>query len=388
MERTLNISEPQVLFHCPADPNGLEYHHRVLVHKIGQGRWVVLSPDLELSVEDLTQQRHVVLSRHSPFPAHLLPVCYIFDELSKNELERQKRLARTMGSILDDSEVVGIAATGWVVADPSSDRFGHILPHELVEDVLTLGSYGLCEWDGVTEYLKEIVLDDLQTFKESKKDAYGDLRTLGDHRDSHGRRHLPFNEAVDLLRESKFEDWTFNGPRAVMEYLKAVVSGPGDLTTYHLTWIRSSGVQSGTAVVHEHKSLCECLRLALMRDQLDVSNLMSFEHLTRRLIILEMAVARSPASPDFSGLDLVAEAPISSAGAAQVASMNTWITERLKERANIQKQARLYREETGRKGNKAGHDDDNDAGKRWRGKRGKQSKGSGGGGGDAPAAGK
>ena len=73
MERTLNISEPQVLFHYPADPNGLEYHQRVLVHKIGQGRWVVLSPDLELSVEDLTQQRHVVLSRHSPFPPHLLP---------------------------------------------------------------------------------------------------------------------------------------------------------------------------------------------------------------------------------------------------------------------------------------------------------------------------
>ena len=39
------------------------------------------------------------------------------------------------------------------------------------------------------------------------------------------------------------------------------------------------------------------------------------------------------------------EAPISVGGAASVRAVDTWLTARLKEQANIQKQTRLYREE-------------------------------------------
>eukprot|EP00438_Fugacium_kawagutii_P030000 Skav225301 [mRNA] locus=scaffold445:112717:116856:+ [translate_table: standard] len=115
---------------------------------------------------------------------------------------------------------------------------------------------------------------------------------------------------MTLFRESKFADWPFTGPRAVKEYLQAVLNGPGDLPTYHLSWVRSSGVASGSAITHEHRSLCEALRLAITKDQLDVSNLSSFESLVRRLLVLEMAVARSPSSPDFSGLDVVPSLPM------------------------------------------------------------------------------
>lgn len=53
MERTLNIPEPQVLINFPGDPAGFNWDHRVLVHKIGGGRWVVLTPDLDLEVANL-----------------------------------------------------------------------------------------------------------------------------------------------------------------------------------------------------------------------------------------------------------------------------------------------------------------------------------------------
>lgn len=70
------------------------------------------------------------------------------------------------------------------------------------------------------------------------------------------------------------------------------------------------------AIAHEHCSLCETLRLGLSKDQLDLSNLASFEHLVRRFLTLEIAVARSQNAPDFSGLEVVAENPIAATGQA------------------------------------------------------------------------
>ena len=386
-DRTLNISEPQVLVHFPNDGHGFYYHHRILLHKVSGGRWVILTPDLDQEIHDLNNQRHVVLGRNSLFPVHLAQECYVFDEITKNELERQKKIAKTTASILDDSAVVDIAALQWYVADPSSEKFGLVVPSELLDDLVTLGSCGLVQWDQEIEFVRELGADEVKVFKEERKDASSDLRTIGDHRDAQGRRFLSFADAIVLLRESKFEDWGFSGPRAVLEFVKAVQAGPGDLSTYHLAWTRSSGVAPQSAIVHEHRCLCEALRLGLTRDLLDISNLMVFEHLTRRLLTLEIAVSRNPQTPDFGGLDVASEAPISSQGSAHVASMSSWITEKLKERANIQKQSRLFREEFGRtkgagKGGKEEGDPENPKA-RWK----KKKKGGQDGGGAAGSAG-
>lgn len=124
---------------------------------------------------------------------------------------------------------------------------------------------------------------------------------------------------------------------------------------------------------------------------LDISNLMSFEHLTRRLIILEIAVARNPSLPDFSGLDVVSEAPITSSGSAAVSAMSSWITDKLKERANIQKQSRLFKEEFSKRG-KATQDDGDQVGgggggnPRWKKKKNKKQGGDGDSGGASSSA--
>lgn len=371
-ERTLNFPDPQVLLHFPADPHFV-WHHRLLLHKIGGGRWVCLSPDLELEVVDLSANRHLVLGRASSFPAHVLPDCYIFEELTRNEYERQKRLAKTTGSILDDAGPVDVAAQVWIVSDPAASKFGQVVPSELLEDIVTLGTHGLVEWDAEVLYVKEMALDDVEVFKSERKETVGDLRTIGDHRDSQGKRYLGFKESMTLLRESKFDDWSFTGPRSVKEYLTSILSGPGDLPTYHLSWARTSGVNTSSAIVHEHRSLCQTVRLALSKDQLDVSNLCCMENVVRRLITLEIAVSRNPSAPDFSGLEVVAEAPISAHGSAQVSAMQAWVTERLKERANIAKQSRLFREETGKKPKRG--DGDEESGKRWRKPKGKGKQG-------------
>lgn len=386
MERSLNIGDPQVLLHFPGDAAGLDYHHRVLLHKIGGGRWVCLTPDLELHVADLATHRHVVLGRHSPFPANIADACYVFEEVTKAELERQRRLARTMGSILDDSEQVGVDSQQWIVADPSSGKIGKPLPDERVDDIVSLSQHGVAQWDDEIVYVKEVSTGELDAFIDERKEAAGDLRTLGDHRDPQGKRHLSFKDGLALMRESKFDDWPFVGPRSVLEYLKSILAGPGDLISYRNLWVRSSGVMQNSAIAHEHHHLCEVLRLAITVDQIDPSNLACCESITRRLIVLEIAVSRNPTSPDFQGLDLVEEAPVSSSGQARTAGMSLWITEKLKERAQIQKQSRLYREEFNRKGGKKlGQDEEDEGGKRWRKKKANKGKGQDGGGASSSA---
>ena len=52
--RSLDIQQPQILRHFPADAGGFFHHHRVLLVKVGAGRWVGLTPDEGFEIIDLT----------------------------------------------------------------------------------------------------------------------------------------------------------------------------------------------------------------------------------------------------------------------------------------------------------------------------------------------
>lgn len=98
---------------------------------------------------------------------------------------------------------------------------------------------------------------------------------------------------------------------------------------------------------------------------------------------------RSSTLPDFSGLDLVLAQPTSRSGAARTEKFSAWLTERMRERAQIWKNTRMYRNEQ-RGGFVEGDSDDEEGGGARRGKKKGAAKGSGkvkpGGGGasDAP----
>lgn len=88
--------------------------------------------------------------------------------------------------------------------------------------------------------------------------------------------------------------------------------------------------------------------------------------------------------PDFSGLELVMEDSIGQTGEAKTTNFTAWISSKLKEKAQVQKQARLYKEEFGRGRGSTGSGDAEQKGRgRGRGK----AKGKSRGGNDAPASG-
>lgn len=138
-ELTLDIAEPQILLHFDQDPNGLTEHHRILLCKLGPGKWVVLTPDHDLETVDLTQRRHTVLGRRARFPAALYDQVYCFDPLTRNELESFKRRAKTMGVILGDQEMEDVEAMVWVYSDPGSDRLGTPVAQEALAHAATMG---------------------------------------------------------------------------------------------------------------------------------------------------------------------------------------------------------------------------------------------------------
>lgn len=346
--RTLDIREPQILRHYPLDAGGFYWHHRVLLQKCSAGVWVALTPDGDLERLDLLTTPHITLDRRRPFPGPQAPYVYAFDDMTKGELESFRRRAKTMCSLLNDAEFQEIDAFDWVVADTSRKDFGEVIDEQLVEDGVTLRDSALVEKDGEEVFVQRVGTSALANWLVEKEGSKGDARILGDFRDSQGKRHLAFNDAVDKLRTSPLPDWSLAGPRAVAEFMRAVRDGSSDLTTYHLNWTRHSGVSQYGAAVHEHRMLCDALRCFLSIDQIDISNCMGAEILVRRVIQIETAVGRNPASPDYTGLEVLMEQPIGASGEAQVLKLAEWVGARLKEKATIQKQSRLYKEEFAR----------------------------------------
>lgn len=342
---SLDVAEPQILLSFPNDAGGFFHHHRLLITRLGPGRWIAATPDHDLEVVDLNGRAHRILQRRSPLPADIIDEIYAFDEPTRQELENLRRQAKTMAVILGDDDLEEVAAQLWVFSDSDSKHLGKAVSEEQMRSAVFLGGKGLVEVDGEVETIQEIDQAGLDMFVEKKRSAMGDLRLIGHHVDSHDKRFLHFKEAFPLLRQSELKDWSFAGPRAVREFLGSINESGVDLGGYHLQWVKNSGVNQHTSVVHEHRNLLEVIRLALTRDQLDISNLLSMELVVRRVVQLEVAVARNSSSPDYSGLEVLLDNPLSEGGAANTRSLDEWVTSRLKEKAQIAKQNRLYREE-------------------------------------------
>lgn len=343
--RTLDVREPQILRHYPADPAGFYWHHRLLLHKVQPGVFIALTPDGDLERIDLHSVDHLPLERRADFPGPQSPFVYAFDELSRVELERFRRRAQQMASLFNDTPVEDIDAYEWIVADPSHELFGQAVEEALVDQGVTLGDSGIISLEGSEAFVRRIANSQKENFIKEKDASSTDVRLLGDFRDGQGHRYLDFKSAINKLTEAPMPDWPLQGPRVAMEFLKSVRSGPGDLATYHLSWAKSSGVNIYSMACHDHRIICNVLRAALEVDQINVGNTLSLELMTRRLVQIETAVSRSPLNPDFTGLEMVLEDPIGAGGEANTSTFNNWLAGKLKEKANIAKQSRLFKEE-------------------------------------------
>lgn len=343
---TLDIAEPQILIEYPNDGAGCYWHHRILLKKLSAGVWLAATPDGDPQQHDLNVESYKVLERNAMFPIAQRPYVYGFDPLPCAQLLALKRLAMVQAQLVGTDELGEPEVEQWVLAEVGHARFGQPVPEAELDNSVLGRVNGVAEIDGVEVFIELVGVGQVPSSSIVQESATEELRLLGLHRCDDGSRLLTLRDAVPLLRVSPFDDWKLPGPRAAKEWISAVRDGPGDFTVYHAEWVRRSGVAESSAVAHIHFVLCEVLRVAISYDQVDMSNLMAFEIIVGRVVQDETAVGRNPRHPDYGGLEVAMQAPIGQRGAATAAGFKSWITDRLREQANIYKQARLWNEET------------------------------------------
>ena len=157
---------------------------------------------------------------------------------------------------------------------------------------------------------------------------------------------MDLNSALNTMEPREHKGWPFgDAPRVAQEYLEALRAGGQSLTTHSADFVKRSGISENSVVAIQHRTLTDIARLALSFDQVDAANSAALELLYRSIVRIETAVARSPKSPDFSGLDVMLISNTTEAGGAMTAKFSAWVADQQKSQATILKQSRLHREE-------------------------------------------
>ena len=243
-----------------------------------------------------------------------------------------------MANLVNEDQLDGIETYEWMVPDVSHPKFGEAVEEGLVHAGVTVGDSGIIELEAVEVHVKRVATSQKVDIILKMDPSRGDERLLGLHKDQQGKRFLDFKTAMALMKETEADDWFLQGPRVFLELMRAIRSGPGDIATYHLSWAKNSGVNPHSMIAHEHRIICNVIRAS-------IEGCLSFELLARRMVQIETAVVRNPQSPDFTGLELVLEDLVGSGGEATTSVFNAWLASKLKDKANVAKQTRLYREE-------------------------------------------
>ncbi|CAK0814760.1 unnamed protein product, partial [Prorocentrum cordatum] len=243
----------------------------------------------------------------------------------------------------------GVDVPRRIVSDPASDHFGEEVSLELItsaERFISRDAVALAMLPDAEGWVtaENAQLSDEPDWKAEKRAGPG-----------RGRRVLPQTGApaqtvslaqlAALLKSVGVEDWPFEGPRALVEFLAAVVSSGHSLSLYWGFWVAQSGVSRGSAVAQELKNIVEVLHHALVFDALDVSNLASFELLSRRALQIQRAVKRCPRHPSFEGLELMVSSRLDDSGGAVTTKFDAWVADQQKARGTVLKQERMYRGE-------------------------------------------
>ena len=324
----------------------------------GGARWIAAPPDFDLEILDLSAHRVVPVPRNAPLLAALgqdrLRELYTFDPMDRVELDDLMRQARGLAALVGfGEEEIAVAGGRWRLADLSSRDFGETVPVAALADpdqVMMRENIGLIrvqrDGEDVWSVMERVDDDDFDEWKLRKANSvHADRRVLPVMKDHHDVRFRSEASALEAWRKEKIPEFPLRGPPATREWFESLRAAGQTLLQHHMEFIRKSGVPERGGVAREHGSICESLRQLICHDQVDCTGLVGVEVLIRRLIVIEMAVARNPRTPDWDGLELVMAARIGDMGEAQVQGFETWLSGAQRDQAIVLKQGRLPREE-------------------------------------------
>ena len=351
---TFDISEPQVLESFPHDH--FQEHHRVLLLNLGEGRWILATPTLDVYLQNMTTSSIRPLRRGHVFPPDGRPF-FVFSDLSAAEWADLRSRARALAGVLGLVPIAAATAatdSKWLFADTAIEEFGTEVPAGIfadaathVQDNFAIVSY-LTPAGARFTTVAETVLD-------TEKDAWISAKREGAGRDprlssltADATAPLPtFREAWAAMRRCTTtpDAIVFKGPSAMCDVGDAIVATGLEPAGFHAAWEKSSGVNPRSAICLEHLSLLMALVFLACRDRMDLYRLHAAEHIARRLLQIERAVRKCPKAPDFEGLAGYSKHVADPGGALSAPSFDAHIAATQKDEAFHAKQSRLAAEE-------------------------------------------
>ena len=138
-DATQVVVKGQALIDSFGDGHGLNWHHRILLHKGAGAWWVVATPDHAVEQADLSVHRVRPLRWGAAPPPDIVHEIYAFDPPEPDQLAQIRSdgaaLARMLGYEVKAVGTVAGPTSRWLVADPGSEGFGEAVPDEVFQDL-------------------------------------------------------------------------------------------------------------------------------------------------------------------------------------------------------------------------------------------------------------
>jgi len=128
--------------------------------------------------------------------------------------------------------------------------------------------------------------DDIDMEPEKKTEV--DARVLPIVRNKQGVRQRNFSEAVPELTESEWDSWPITGPRTTSWCVAFIKDQNGAPRARHARWKSDCKLKTDDSGVLDHELALRAMELAVCYDQLNISELASFELLARRAQLAEI----------------------------------------------------------------------------------------------------
>lgn len=335
---TLDTDMKQTLVYYEDDRAGLLYHHRCLVVQGPGGKWIGITPTLEVQIVDLLDlaDRATPLRRNARFPSWVpLDQVFAFDPFVGNKEQELRDECFEFAALVGFTKLQQAPAARlgvWMVADTALDLFGERVPEDAMVDpslVVIKDRAGLVCIDGTwvpMQLVSEAGIDDWRMAKWTG--AGRDPRIGGSRSDAQGRRYISEVDAMATWRPPKSvpRDHPLQGPSIILEYFEGLRVAGHTLVAHDQAWRSRSGVPESGPAARFHSALSDIMRYFVTVDQYDPTNSVAAEMALRCLVMIETACDRSPKQPDWDGLDVLVSSATTARGAIELQRFNIWVS--------------------------------------------------------------
>ena len=242
------------------------WHERLPLYDMGDGSWVVLTPDEDMFIEDLSR-------------ADSLRICGSNRELSRGIGNGQSYRFSGAWYTPDELEVLREEAKLQAKVKPAGTAESEV--HGVLRRRVPAGG-GVPVLDEPAGPVGLVV--------DGSENNIGRGRTPARRVDG-SEWVRDWKSLAGMIGEPLFPDWPLEVPRTTKWLVKEIAKSGGGPLQHHQRWKTHLRADDGDRSVHEDELLCMALEISGYYDQLDLSVLDGMELVSRRLQLIEESKA-------------------------------------------------------------------------------------------------